>query len=208
MNNSTRTSLRNWVSTTFCLSSASPFPSLSFLLRGAIFSRIPINDASSFNDRTAGKRNIGQWGLFHSNLLQWDVTRVWHIIHIPLRVHVQKINHVIPCRQDAGGRFWNHKSASTYCQSVHSSSVFRAARVLTATLVSVLLIVWSLTVTEFDISSISEKSLIFIVLKKKSDTFVVLQRNQWAVVVSYLILWLKLELVFDKLWDIVVIVTR
>lgn len=119
----------------------------------------------------------------------------------------QKINHVIPCRQDAGGHFWNHKSAPTYCQSVHSSSVFRAARVLTATLVSVLLILWSLTNYQY-FSYFRKKTDSFIVAKGKSDTFVVLQRNQWVVVVSYLILWLKLELVLDKLWDIVVIVTR
>lgn len=114
------------------------------------------------------KKSISQWGLFHSNLLQRDVIRIWHITSIPPCVRVQKINHVIPCRQDAGGRFWNHKSASTYCQSVHSSSIFRVARVLTATLVSVLLIVWSLTITEFNISPIFEKSLIVLLSWRES----------------------------------------
>lgn len=135
--------------------------------------------------------------------MQRDVIRIWHITPIPL----QKINHVIPCRQDAGGRFWNHKSASTYCQSVHSSNVFRVARVLTASIGSTNRMIFDNYRVQY-FSYFRKKSDSFIVVKRKSDTFVVLRRNQWVVVVSYLILWLKLELVLDKLWDIVVIVTR
>lgn len=51
------------------------------------------------------KKPFSQRGLFHSCLVQWVVTRTRYT---SLHLHMcacQKINHVIPCRQDAGGRF-------------------------------------------------------------------------------------------------------